>query len=45
MLPVHDAADLFIETKLRGSPVMRDNRIVGQLNRSDILNGATEARI
>lgn len=32
-----DAARLFIETKLRGFPVMRDNRIVGQLNRSDLL--------
>jgi CBS domain-containing protein len=32
-----DAARLFIETKLRGFPVMKDNRIVGQLNRSDLL--------
>jgi predicted transcriptional regulator len=32
-----DAARLFIETSLRGFPVMDDNRIVGQLNRSDLL--------
>ena len=32
-----DAARLFIETKLRGFPVMDNNRIVGQLNRSDLL--------
>jgi len=32
-----DAARLFIETSLRGFPVMEDNRIVGQLNRSDLL--------
>jgi CBS domain-containing protein len=32
-----DAARLFIETKLRGFPVMENNRIVGQLNRSDLL--------
>jgi len=32
-----DAARLFIDTKLRGFPVMKDNRIVGQLNRSDLL--------
>ena len=32
-----DAARLFIETKLRGFPVMDENRIVGQLNRSDML--------
>lgn len=32
-----DAAKLFIETSLRGFPVMDNNRIVGQLNRSDLL--------
>jgi CBS domain-containing protein len=32
-----DAARLFIETSLRGFPVMDENRIVGQLNRSDLL--------
>lgn len=32
-----DAARLFIETSLRGFPVISDNRIVGQLNRSDLL--------
>ena len=32
-----DAARLFIETSLRGFPVMDNNRIVGQLNRSDLL--------
>ena len=34
---VIDATRLFIETSLRGFPVMDDNRIVGQLNRSDLL--------
>lgn len=34
---IFDAARLFIETKLRGFPVMENNRIVGQLNRSDLL--------
>jgi CBS domain-containing protein len=32
-----DAGRLFIETSLRGFPVMDNNRIVGQLNRSDLL--------
>ncbi len=32
-----DAARLFIETALRGFPVMDDQHIVGQLNRSDLL--------
>ena len=32
-----DAARLFLETALRGFPVLRNNRIVGQLNRSDLL--------
>ena len=32
-----DAARLFIETSLRGFPVMDNNCIVGQLNRSDLL--------
>lgn len=32
-----DAAELFIETALRGFPVMDNQRIVGQLNRSDLL--------
>jgi len=32
-----DAAKLFIETALRGFPVIDNNRIVGQLNRSDLL--------
>ena len=34
---VIDATRLFIETSLRGFPVMDDNRVVGQLNRSDLL--------
>lgn len=34
---VVDAARLFIETSMRGFPVMDDNRIVGQLHRSDLL--------
>ena len=32
-----EAARQFIETSLRGFPVVDDNRIVGQLNRSDLL--------
>jgi predicted transcriptional regulator len=32
-----DAAKLFIETAMRGFPVMENQRIVGQLNRSDLL--------
>lgn len=32
-----DAARLFIETSHRGFPVMDNNRIVGQLDRSDLL--------
>jgi predicted transcriptional regulator len=32
-----DAARLFVESSLRGFPVMDNNRIVGQLNRSDLL--------
>lgn len=35
--PIVDAARLFVETSLRGFPVLSDNRIVGQLNRSDLL--------
>jgi len=38
MLPVHDAAGLFIKTKLRGFPVMRDHPIVGQLKHYELLN-------
>lgn len=32
-----DAARLFIETSMRGFPVVADNCIIGQLNRSDLL--------
>jgi predicted transcriptional regulator len=32
-----DAAQLFVETSLRGFPVVDNQRIVGQLNRSDLL--------
>jgi len=32
-----DAARLFVDTSLRGFPVMDNQRIVGQLNRSDLL--------
>jgi len=38
MLLVHDAAGLFIETSLRGFPMIRINRIVGQLKHSELLN-------
>lgn len=45
---VIDATRLFIETSLRGFPVMDDNRVVGQLNRSDLLKAllrlASDAR-
>ena len=34
---IMDAARLFVETALRGFPVMDNQRIVGQLNRSDLL--------
>jgi predicted transcriptional regulator len=36
-MSIFDAAALFVETNLRGFPVMDDHRLVGQLNRSDIL--------
>jgi predicted transcriptional regulator len=36
-LGIIDAARLFVETSLRGFPVMDNQRIVGQLNRSDLL--------
>jgi len=35
--PIVDAARQFVETSLRGFPVVEDSRIVGQLNRSDLL--------
>jgi len=36
-MSIIDAARLFAETSLRGFPVMDNQRIVGQLNRSDML--------
>jgi len=36
-MSIIDAAQLFAETSLRGFPVMDNQRIVGQLNRSDML--------
>ena len=36
-MSIIDAARLFAETSLRGFPVMDNQRIVGQLNRSDLL--------
>ncbi len=36
-MSIIDAARLFVETSLRGFPVMDSQRIVGQLNRSDLL--------
>jgi predicted transcriptional regulator len=36
-MSIIDAARLFVETSLRGFPVMDNQRIVGQLNRSDLL--------
>jgi predicted transcriptional regulator len=39
-----DAGRLFIETSLRGFPVMDNNQIVGQLNRSDLLRALIRLR-
>lgn len=36
-LSIFDAARLFIDTRLRGFPVIMDERLVGQINRSDVL--------
>jgi predicted transcriptional regulator len=36
-MSIIDAAQLFVDTSLRGFPVMANQRIVGQLNRSDVL--------
>jgi predicted transcriptional regulator len=36
-MSIIDAARLFVDTSLRGFPVMDNQRIVGQLNRSDVL--------
>jgi len=36
-LSIFDAAQLFISTRLRGFPVLMDDNVVGQINRSDIL--------
>jgi predicted transcriptional regulator len=36
-MSIIDAARLFVDTSLRGFPVMDNQRIVGQLNRSDLL--------
>ena len=36
-MSIIEAARLFVETSLRGFPVMDNQRIVGQLNRSDLL--------
>ena len=39
-----DAAKLFVQTSLRGFPVMENNRVVGQLNRSDLLRAIIRLR-
>jgi len=36
-LSIFDAAQLFIRTRLRGFPVITDDKVVGQINRSDVL--------
>ena len=36
-LSIFDAAQLFISTQLRGFPVIMDDSVVGQINRSDVL--------
>ena len=39
-----DAAKQFMETSLRGFPVMDNDRIVGQMNRSDLLRAIIKLR-
>jgi predicted transcriptional regulator len=39
-----DAAAQFIETSLRGFPVMDNDRVVGQINRSDLLRAIIKLR-
>ena len=39
-----DAAKLFVETSMRGFPVMENDRVVGQLNRSDLLKAIIKLR-
>lgn len=39
-----DAAMQFIETSLRGFPVMDSDRVVGQINRSDLLRAIIKLR-
>jgi predicted transcriptional regulator len=41
-LSIFDAARLFIDTRLRGFPVVRDDSVIGQINRSDILKALIE---
>ena len=36
-LSIFEAARLFIDTRHRGFPVIMDERVVGQINRSDVL--------
>jgi len=36
-LSIFDVAQLFIRTRLRGFPVITDDNVVGQINRSDVL--------
>lgn len=36
-LSIFDVARLFIDTQLRGFPVLKDEHVVGQINRSDVL--------
>lgn len=41
-LSIFDAARLFIETRLRGFPVVQDERVIGQINRSDVLRALVQ---
>jgi len=36
-LSIFDVARLFIDTRMRGFPVIMDDNVVGQINRSDVL--------
>lgn len=41
-LSIFDAARLFIDTRLRGFPVVMDDRVIGQINRSDVLKALVQ---
>ena len=41
-MSIVDVAGLFIETRFRRFPVMKDNRLVGQISRRDVLRALGE---